>query len=216
MEVIKKYFNDFTPEQEKQFAALEELYAHWNSQINVISRKDIDLLYPKHVLHSLSIAAIADFNSGTRVIDIGTGGGFPGIPLAIFYPEVEFVLCDSINKKLNVVREVKDALGLDNVEVVWKRAEEIKQKNSFDFAVSRAVAPLGKLWNWSSPLIRKGVNKELDNGLICLKGGDLNEEISESNTRPMMWEMKSIFDGLPLLESGEEMFEKKYVLYVKK
>lgn len=208
MEVIKKYFDDFTDKQEKQLLALKSLYEEWNSQINVISRKDIDQLYPKHVLHSLSIAAIADFNAGTRVIDIGTGGGFPGIPLAIFYPEVEFVLCDSINKKLNVVREVSKAIGLNNIEVVWSRAEEIKQKNSFDFAVSRAVAPLSKLWRWSSPLIRKGVNNELDNGLICLKGGDLHQEISESGTRPMMWEMNSIFK--------EELFEEKYVVYVKK
>jgi len=208
MEVIKKYFDDFTEKQEKQLAALEGLYKEWNSQINVISRKDIDQLYPKHVLHSLSIAAIADFKSGSRIIDIGTGGGFPGIPLAIFYPDVEFVLCDSINKKLNVVREISKAIGLANVSVEWKRAEEIKEKNSFDFAISRAVAPLGKLWRWSSPLIRKGVNTELDNGLICLKGGDLHQEISESGTRPMMWEMNSIFN--------EEIFEKKYILFVKK
>lgn len=209
MELINKYFGDFTAKQQEQFQALGELYTEWNSQINVISRKDIEQLYPKHVLHSLSIAAIANIADGSRVIDIGTGGGFPGIPLAIFYPEVEFVLCDSINKKLNVVREVSKALELDNVEVVWKRAEEIKQRNSFDFAVSRAVAHLKKLWRWSSPLIRKGSNTELDNGLICLKGGDLNQEISESNTRPMLWEMKSIFDE-------PEVFEEKYVLYVKK
>jgi len=208
MEVVKKYFDDFTEKQEKQLAALGGLYKEWNSLINVISRKDIDQLYPKHVLHSLSIAAIADFKSGSRIIDIGTGGGFPGIPLAIFYPDVEFVLCDSINKKLNVVREISKAIGLANVSVEWKRAEEIKEKNSFDFAISRAVAPLGKLWRWSSPLIRKGVNTELDNGLICLKGGDLHQEISESGTRPMMWEMNSIFN--------EEIFEKKYILFVKK
>jgi len=209
MEVIKKYFNEFTPKQEKQMAALGDLYTYWNSQINLISRKDIDKLYPKHILHSLSIAAIADFADKTRILDIGTGGGFPGIPLAIFYPEVEFVLCDSINKKLNVVRAIKEELELDNVEIKWKRAEEIKQKNSFDFAVSRAVAPLGKLWRWSSPLIRKGTNKELDNGLICLKGGDLNQEISDSNTSPMIWDMESIFEE-------PEVFEEKFVLYVQK
>lgn len=208
MEVIKKYFSDFTPTQENQFAALGALYEHWNAQINLISRKDIDQLYPKHILHSLSIAAVADFRAKTRVLDIGTGGGFPGVPLAIFYPDVEFVLCDSINKKLNVVRAIKDELKLDNVEVVWQRAEEIKQKNSFDFTVSRAVAPLAKLWRWSSPLIRKGCNNELDNGLICLKGGDLHQEISESGTRPMMWEMDTIFK--------EDLFEEKYVVYVKK
>lgn len=209
MEVIKKYFGDFTSVQETQFAALGDLYAHWNSQINLISRKDIDKLYPKHILHSLSIAAVADFADQSRIIDIGTGGGFPGIPLAIFYPEIQFVLCDSINKKLNVVRAIKEELKLDNVEVIWKRAEEIKQKKSFDFAVSRAVAPLGKLWRWSSPLIRKGSNNELDNGLICLKGGDLNQEISDSNTRPMLWDMQSIFDE-------PEVFEDKFVVFVKK
>lgn len=208
MEIIKKYFNEFTETQEKQLASLAGLYEEWNSQINVISRKDIDQLYPKHVLHSLAIAAIANFEDGTRIIDVGTGGGFPGIPLAIFYPEVEFVLCDSINKKLNVVREVSKTLGLDNVSVEWKRAEEIKQKNSFDFAVSRAVAPLGKLWQWSSPLIRKGSKSELDNGLICLKGGDLHQEISDSRTSPMMWDLQSIFD--------EEMFAEKSVIYVQK
>lgn len=208
MEIIKKYFSDFTPEQDAQFEALKDLYTHWNSQINVISRKDIDQLYPKHVLHSLSIAAVANFEDGARIIDVGTGGGFPGIPLAIFYPEVEFVLCDSINKKLNVVRAIAEELGLKNVEVEWKRAEEIKQKNSFDFAVSRAVAPLAKLWKWSAPLIRKGTNAELDNGLICLKGGDLHQEISESNTRPMMWDMNQFFE--------EDVFEEKYIIYVKK
>jgi 16S rRNA (guanine527-N7)-methyltransferase len=209
MEVIKKYFGDFSDLQLQQFEALGELYKNWNQQINVISRKDIEQLYPKHILHSLSIAAIADFADKTRVLDIGTGGGFPGIPLAIFYPDVEFVLCDSINKKLNVVRAIAEELKLDNVAVIRKRAEEIKHRNSFDFAVSRAVAPLAKLWRWSSPLIRKGTNNELDNGLICLKGGDLNQEISESNTRPMMWDMQTIFDE-------PDVFEEKYVLYVKK
>jgi 16S rRNA (guanine527-N7)-methyltransferase len=209
MEIIHKYFSDFTKKQEEQLLALGHLYPHWNEQINLISRKDIDKLYPKHILHSLALAALADFDQGNRIIDIGTGGGFPGIPLAIFYPEVEFVLCDSINKKLNVVRAIKEELGLDNVEVIWKRAEEIKQKNSFDFAVSRAVAPLGKLWRWASPLIRKGSGQELDNGLLCLKGGDLHNEIAESNTRPMLWELNSIFDE-------PEVFEEKFVLYVKK
>ena len=208
MEIVKKYFKDFNERQEKQLAALGDLYQHWNSQINVISRKDIDQLYPKHVLHSLSIAAVAEFEDGARVIDIGTGGGFPGIPLAIFYPDVEFVLCDSINKKLNVVRAIAEELELKNIEVVWKRAEEIKKKSSFDYAVSRAVAPLGKLWRWSSPLIRKGSKGELDNGLICLKGGDLHQEISESGTSPMMWGMSSIFD--------ESFYETKYIIFVKK
>lgn len=208
MEVIKKYFDDFTEKQLQQFEALGPLYTAWNSQINLISRKDIDQLYPKHILHSLALAPIANFANGSRILDIGTGGGFPGIPLAILYPEIEFVLCDSINKKLKVVTAIKDELRLDNVEIKWGRAEEIKQKNSFDFAVSRAVAPLGKLWNWSNTLIRKGNNSELDNGLLCLKGGDLHLEISESETKPMLWEINSYFK--------EEIFDDKFVLYVKK
>lgn len=208
MEVIKKYFDDFTDKQIKQFEALGPLYEEWNSQINLISRKDIDKLYPKHILHSLAIAPIANFANGSRILDIGTGGGFPGIPLAILYPEIEFVLCDSINKKLKVVTAIKDELRLDNVEVVWGRVEEIKQKNSFDFAVTRAVAPLGKLWNWSNALIRKGDKSEIDNGLLCLKGGDLHMEISESETSPMLWEINNYFE--------EEMFKDKYVVYVQK
>ncbi len=208
MEVIKKYFDDFTDKQLKQFEALGPLYEEWNSQINLISRKDIDKLYPKHILHSLAIAPIANFANGSRILDIGTGGGFPGIPLAILYPEIEFVLCDSINKKLKVVTAIKDELRLDNVEVVWGRVEEIKQKNSFDFAVTRAVAPLGKLWNWSNALIRKGDKSEIDNGLLCLKGGDLHMEISESETSPMLWEINNYFE--------EEMFKDKYVVYVQK
>ncbi len=208
MEVIKKYFDDFTEKQIKQFEALGPLYEEWNSQINLISRKDIDKLYPKHILHSLAIAPIANFANGSRILDIGTGGGFPGIPLAILYPEIEFVLCDSINKKLKVVTAIKDELRLDNVEVVWGRVEEIKQKNSFDFAVTRAVAPLGKLWNWSNALIRKGDKSEIDNGLLCLKGGDLHMEISESETSPMLWEINNYFE--------EEMFKDKYVVYVQK
>lgn len=208
MEIIQHYFADFSTPQLAQFTKLEALYKEWNEKINVISRKDIDSLYTRHVLHSLVIAAVFEFADGQRIVDIGTGGGFPGIPLAIFFPEVEFVLTDSIRKKLNVVDEVVKALQLKNVKTHWGRVEEINEKNSFDFAVSRAVAPLGDLWNWSKPLIRKGHKAEFDNGLICLKGGDLHEEISASGCKPMMWHVFDLF--------REEMFRDKFMLYVKR
>src|SRR5689334_3545386 len=150
MQLLLKYFSAFTEKQLAQFKALEELYKDWNSKINVISRKDIDSLYEKHVLHSLSIAAAFEFEAGTEIIDIGTGGGFPGIPLAIFFPEVKFHLVDSIAKKLKVVDAVAKAIELKNVTTQHIRAEEIKNRK-FDFAVSRAVAPLKDLWKWSKP-----------------------------------------------------------------
>ena len=205
MDIILKYFSDFTETQLQQFAALDELYKDWNSKINVISRKDIDALYEKHVLHSLAIAAVTDFKPGTQIIDIGTGGGFPGIPLAIFFPEVTFHLVDSIAKKLKVVEAVAENIGLKNVTTQHTRAEEIKNRK-FDFAISRAVAPLKELWQWSRPLIRKGNEQELPNGLICLKGGDLAAEISDSGLRPRMISIEEIFK--------EESFKEKYMLHV--
>jgi 16S rRNA (guanine527-N7)-methyltransferase len=208
LEIILKYFDDFSPAQLAQYAKLQALYSDWNQKINVISRKDIDSLYLKHVLHSLAIAARFGFEDGQRIIDIGTGGGFPGIPLAIFFPEVEFVLADSIKKKLTVVEEVVKGLGLKNVSTFWGRAEDYKQKNSFDFAVSRAVAPLGDLWRWAKPLIRRGQNGDFANGLICLKGGDLHKEISASDCKPMLWDVHDLFE--------EDVFIEKYILYVKR
>jgi len=205
MDVILKYFSDFTGKQLEQFAALEELYKDWNSKINVISRKDIDSLYLKHVLHSLAIAATIEFEAGTKVMDIGTGGGFPGVPLAIFFPEVQFHLVDSIAKKLKVIDEVAFAIGLTNVTTQHIRAEEIKNRQ-FDFVVSRAVAPIKDLWKWSYPLIKKGNKQELPNGLICLKGGDLVQEISESAVRPRMIPIDEIFE--------EDYFKEKYLLHV--
>lgn len=214
MQIITKYFSDFTPEQVKQFAALEPLYKDWNSKINVISRKDIDSLYEKHVLHSLAIAAIFEFKPGMEIIDIGTGGGFPGIPLAIFFPDVKFHLVDSIAKKLKVVNEIADAVGIKNITTQHIRAEEIKNRK-FDFVVSRAVAPLKELWKWSKPLIRSqktevgSQNSDIRPqipGLICLKGGDLTQEIHESGTRPRVMEISEIFH--------EEYFKMKYLLYV--
>jgi 16S rRNA (guanine527-N7)-methyltransferase len=205
MEIILRYFSEFTDTQLKQFTALEELYKDWNNKINVISRKDIESLYEKHVLHSLAIAAAIEFKAGTQIIDIGTGGGFPGIPLAIFFPDVQFHLVDSIVKKLKVVESVATGIGLKNVTTQHTRAEEIKNRK-FDFAVSRAVAPLKQLWQWSKPLLKKGKEQELPNGLICLKGGDLAKEISESGLRPRMVAIEEIFK--------EEYFKEKYLLHV--
>jgi 16S rRNA (guanine527-N7)-methyltransferase len=202
--LILKYFSEFTDEQIAQLTALEELYKEWNAKINVISRKDIESIYLHHVLHSLSIAAIADFRPGTQVIDIGCGGGFPGVPLAIFFPETEFHLVDSIAKKLKVVDAVCEGAGIKNISTQHTRAEDIKNRK-FDFAVSRAVAPLKDLWTWAAPLIRKGTNNGIAQGLICLKGGDLNQEISESGLRPKMMPIFKIFP--------EEYFQEKYIIH---
>lgn len=214
--VLLKYFSDFTPKQIEQFKALEELYKDWNIKINIISRKDIDSLYEKHVLHSLSIAAVFDFPAGMEIIDIGTGGGFPGVPLAIFFPDVQFHLVDSIGKKLKIIEAVKEAIGLTNITTQHSRAEEIRNRK-FDFAVSRAVAPLKDLLQWSKPLLKATSYKEQDasgkevvykSGLICLKGGDLSQEIFESGARPKMIEISSLFE--------EDYFKEKYLLYVPK
>ena len=205
MEIILKYFNDFSQQQLQQFADLYDLYKDWNEKINIISRKDIDSLYLKHVLHSLAIAAVIEFRPGTQIIDIGTGGGFPGVPLAIFFPEVQFHLVDSIAKKLKVVNAVAEAISLTNVTTQYTRAEEIKNRQ-FDFVVSRAVAPIKDLWRWSYPLIKKGHKQELQNGLICLKGGDLTQEIAESTIRPRIIPIDEIFK--------EEFFKEKYLLHI--
>ena len=210
MDIILKYFDDFTGHQLAQFGQLEALYTEWNEKINVISRKDIGSLYEKHVLHSLAIAALCNFNDGAEVIDIGTGGGFPGIPLAIFFPNVNFLLADGIGKKIKVVKEVAQAIGLKNVIAVHGRAEEIKGRK-FDFAVSRAVAPLGDLWKWINPVLRKGKkSEELPNGLICLKGGDLTTEIEESGLKSIVqaWNVDNIFP--------EPAFAEKFALFVPK
>jgi len=210
--ILLKYFSDFSKKQLAQFGALGELYKDWNTKINVISRKDIDSLYEKHILHSLSIAAAFDFPAGLELIDIGTGGGFPGVPLAIFFPQVKFHLVDSIGKKLKIIEAIKEAIDLPNVTTQHTRAEEIKNRK-FDFAVSRAVAPLKDLWRWSKPLLKAGNYKmgsdenavRLQSGLICLKGGDLAQEISESGLRPKMTEISNLFE--------EDFFKEKYILY---
>jgi 16S rRNA (guanine527-N7)-methyltransferase len=204
LEIVLQYFADFTPAQLQQLEALGPLYTEWNAKINVISRKDIDSLYEKHVLHSLAIAAAFSFAPGMEVIDIGTGGGFPGIPLAIFFPATKFHLVDSIGKKIKVVDAVREAIGLTNITTRHSRAEEIKDRK-FDLAVSRAVAPLKDLHEWSRPLLRKP-RPGNPSGLICLKGGDLAAEIAGSNTRPRIMEVYELF---PLNE-----FREKYLLNV--
>ena len=205
LELITRYFADFTPKQLAQLESLDAAYQEWNAKINVISRKDIHQIYLHHVLHSLSIAAIVEWEKGTQVIDIGCGGGFPSAPLAIFFPDVKFYLVDSIAKKLKVVDAVCEIAGIKNIETHHSRVEDIKNKK-FDYAVSRAVAPLKDLWRWANPILQKKPNQP--SGLICLKGGDLHQEIFESGVRP---KMMPIYDIFP-----EEYFQEKYIIQVKK
>lgn len=206
MELIAQYFSDFSSIQTHQFERLGPLYTEWNEKINVVSRKDIHELYERHVLHSLSIAAEFDFLSGMEIIDIGTGGGFPGVPLAIFFPDVQFHLVDSIGKKLKVIDAICSELEIKNISTQHIRAEQIKHRK-FDFAVSRAVAPLKELWSWAKPLLKKE-NKMSDykNGLICLKGGDLAQEISDAGLKPFAKPIEQLFK--------EEFFKDKFILYV--
>lgn len=204
MELITKYFPTLSEEQKSRFAALYDLYADWNSKINVISRKDIGNLYEHHVLHSLGIAKYIRFTPGTSIMDLGTGGGFPGIPLSILFPEVKFHLVDSIGKKVRVASEVASAIGLKNVTFRHCRAEEEKQK--FDFVVSRAVMPLTDLLK----IIRKNISADqhnaLPNGLICLKGGELNKEVMPVRNKTEFFDLKEVFE--------EPFFETKKVVYV--
>jgi len=202
METILRYFTDFSPLQLQQLEALLPLYKEWNEKINVISRKDMDQFYEHHVLHSFAIATQFEFGAGTRIMDLGCGGGFPGIPLAIFFPETEFLLVDSIQKKLKVVAGVAEAAGIRNVKTLHSRAEDIKGQQ-FEVVVSRAVAPLKDLWRWSRPLLKRGSKP---GGLICLKGGDLTQEIADSGCRPRVWEVEKIFT--------EPYFREKYLLQV--
>lgn len=207
MELILKYFPNLTDLQKVQFEQLEPLYRDWNDKINVISRKDIDNLYLHHVLHSLAIAKVIEFKPGAAVLDIGTGGGFPGIPLAILFPESKFTLVDSIGKKIKVVKEVSQAIGLENVVALHQRVEEFKQRQ-FDFAVTRAVTTLDKLYQWSSRLIKNKEQHVLPNGLIALKGGSLWEEIK---TLPR----DSYTEEYPITDFfTEEYFQEKFVVYV--
>lgn len=204
MELILKYFPKLSEKQQEQFAALYDLYIDWNSKINVISRKDIENLYEHHVLHSLGIAKVINFTPATQIMDLGTGGGFPGIPLAILFPEDRFHLVDSIGKKIKVATEVANAIALKNISFRHCRAEE--EKGKFDFVVSRAVMPLGDLIK----IVRKNISQEqhnaLPNGLICLKGGELEQETLPVKHKTVIYDLKDEFT--------EAYFETKKVVYV--
>ena len=204
MEQLIKYFPNLSEEQIRQFTALRELYTDWNSKINVISRKDIDNLYEHHILHSLGIAKVIKFAPGTNIMDLGTGGGFPGIPLAIFFPECKFHLVDSIGKKIKVATEVSNSIGLKNVKLSHSRGEEIKDK--YHFVVTRAVMPLIDLMK----TVKKNIGNEqfnlLPNGIIALKGGELNAEMASMKNICTTWDLKDYFN--------EEFFETKKVVHV--
>ena len=204
MDIITKYFPDLSSQQLDQFGRLQALYTEWNSKINVISRKDIEQLYERHVLHSLSIAKIIRFNPGTSVLDVGTGGGFPGIPLAIMFPETSFMLIDSIGKKIKVVTEVASALGLQNVNAQHIRVEDVKQK--FDFVVSRAVTAFPRFVAMARTRVSTQNNNSLPNGILYLKGGDFEEETSQFEKQIKIYELQSFFQ--------EEFFETKKLIHM--
>ncbi len=203
-EIILKYFQNLTDQQKSQFQQLETLYKDWNEKINVISRKDIDEFYERHVLHSLGIAKIMEFADGTKVLDIGTGGGFPGIPLAILFPNVEFTLVDSIGKKITVVNAVAESLGLKNVKAYHERAEKIKDK--FHFVVSRAVTQMPVFLRWLKGKFEKEQFNPKHNGVLYLKGGDLGEELA--GIKCEIYNLKDQFE--------EEFFDTKKVVYLSK
>ena len=202
--LILKYFPEITDEQKQQFEKLEQLYTEWNEKINVISRKDMDGLYEKHILHSLGIAKVMPFADGTKVLDVGTGGGFPGIPLAILFPEVSFTLIDSIGKKIKVVEAVSEGLGLKNVTAVHGRVEKLKEK--FHFVVSRAVTQMPEFLRWLKGKFEKEQFNEKHNGVLYLKGGDLAEELA--GLRCEIFQLKNYFE--------EEFFDTKKVVYLSK
>lgn len=202
--IIQSYFHNLTQKQIEQFDALFELYQSWNAQINVISRKDIDLLYERHILHSLGIAKVIDFAPQTQVLDVGTGGGFPGIPLAILFPETQFLLVDSIGKKIKVVNEVASAIGLNNLKAIHSRAEQVNQ--NFDFIVSRAVTQLKDFYPWVKGKFLKQQKNALPNGVLYLKGGDLTEELKASQIKNI--KLYSLTDYFK-----EEFFDTKFVVY---
>ncbi len=204
--LIFEHFPELSEQQQKQFAALGALYEEWNAQINVISRKDFEHFFERHVLHSVGIAKVIQFEPGTSVLDIGTGGGFPGIPLAILFPETQFLLVDSIGKKIKVVKAVAEALELKNVTAIQERAENINQQ--FDFVVSRAVANLSKFLPWVKGKFKKKSKNSLLNGILYLKGGDLHEELNTApiKHKPTIYELPEFFES--------EFFETKKVVYI--
>lgn len=204
MELILKYFPNLTEIQKKQFSALYELYLDWNSKINVISRKDIENLYERHVLHSLGIAKIFNFKAESKILDVGTGGGFPGIPLAIIFPDVQFTLIDSIRKKIKVGQEISNSIGLKNTKLRHIRIQE--EKGKYDFVVSRAVMPLDDLVKFSKKNIAFSQQNAVPNGLICLKGGELKQEILPFKNIAEIYNLNEVFE--------EEFFDTKKVVYV--
>ncbi len=203
MELIRKYFPDLSDDQISKFEKLEELYKDWNLKINVVSRKDIDEIYLRHVLHSLGIAKVQEFKPGSKVLDVGTGGGFPGIPLAILFPETTFHLVDSIGKKIKVVEEVSEGLGLENIKTFNQRVEELS--GNYDFIVSRAVAIMPTFVRWVKGKIAKDSQHERRNGILYLKGGDLSEELKEYRTAEI-FELSNFFK--------EDFFDTKKVVYL--
>lgn len=204
IDILTKYFPKLTVQQREQFEQLQELYSFWNNQINVISRQDIENLYEKHVLHSLGIAKVLNFKHGTEILDVGTGGGFPGIPLAILFPECHFHLVDSIGKKIKVVTEVAQAVGLKNLTAQHERAENVA--SDFDFIVSRAVTRLKPFYGWVQNKVTRNQFNELKNGILYLKGGDLEEELQEFGKKYKLYNLSDYFT--------EEFFETKKVVYV--
>ena len=204
--MIIKYFPDITERQKEQFERLGTLYQEWNARINVVSRKDMEHLYTRHILHSLAIAKVCQFEAGARVLDIGCGGGFPSVPLAIMFPETEFVGCDSIAKKIRVVEGVKEGAEISNLRAVNSRAEQLGEK--FDYVVSRAVTEMARFMPWAWPLLRKGQKGTLPNGILYLKGGELAEELAATRRHWDLYDIHTMFD--------DEFFDTKRVVYTKK
>lgn len=206
MEIIEKYFPNLTDEQKRQFGMLQELYTEWNEKINVVSRKDIENIYLKHILHSLAIAKVITFKDGTKILDVGTGGGFPGIPLAILFPKVSFMLVDSIGKKITVVQNIAESIGLTNLQAMQIRAEQLPE--NYDFVVSRAVTDIKTFCSWVWKKITPRGANVLPNGILYLKGGDLTEELSTIPYRKVIYEIPEFFD--------DEFFETKKVVYLQR